>query len=178
MLVVKYPPANTGDVRDASSIPGWGRSTGGGMATHSTVLAWRIPWSEEPGGLRSMRVQSQTLLKRLSAHIPPHALYKSGASSAQREGRQTWLQRHRCSPSPAHVVSLWSFVLPSPSHPQPLALLISGMALGRGLTLGIKSLSDHTHSTTWPVLASLQTQPHGMSEPVTSSIHQNTSSTR
>ena len=122
--------------------------------------------------------KSQTLLKRLSAHIPPHALYKSGASSAQREGRQTWLQRHRCSPSPAHVVSLWSFALPSPSHPQPLALLISGMALGRGLTLGIKSLSDHTHSTTWPVLASLQTQPHGMSEPVTSSIHQNTSSTR
>ena len=28
-----------------------------GMATHSSILAWRIPWSEEPGGLRAMRVQ-------------------------------------------------------------------------------------------------------------------------
>ena len=28
-----------------------------GMAPHSSVLAWRIPWSEEPGGLQSMRLQ-------------------------------------------------------------------------------------------------------------------------
>ena len=28
-----------------------------GMATHSSVLAWRVPWTEEPGGLRSMRLQ-------------------------------------------------------------------------------------------------------------------------
>ena len=38
----------------------WVRSLGGegplekGMATHSTILAWRIPWTEEPGGLQSM----------------------------------------------------------------------------------------------------------------------------
>ena len=32
------------------------------MATHSSILAWRIPWTEEPGGLRSMRSQSQTQL--------------------------------------------------------------------------------------------------------------------
>ena len=31
-----------------------------GMATHSSILAWRIPWTEEPGRLRSMRSQSQT----------------------------------------------------------------------------------------------------------------------
>ena len=35
-----------------------------GMVTHSSTLAWRIPWTEEPGGLQSIRVQ--TLLKRLS----------------------------------------------------------------------------------------------------------------
>ena len=29
-----------------------------GMATHSSVLAWRIPWTEEPGGLQSMGLQS------------------------------------------------------------------------------------------------------------------------
>ena len=28
-----------------------------GMASHSSILAWRIPWTEEPGGLQSMRLQ-------------------------------------------------------------------------------------------------------------------------
>ena len=31
------------------------------MATHSSILAWRIPWTEEPGGLHSMESQRQTL---------------------------------------------------------------------------------------------------------------------
>ena len=31
-----------------------------GMATHSSILAWRIPWAEEPGGLQSMGLQSWT----------------------------------------------------------------------------------------------------------------------
>ena len=30
-----------------------------GMATHSSILAWRIPWTKEPGGLQSMELQSQ-----------------------------------------------------------------------------------------------------------------------
>ena len=30
-----------------------------GLATHSSVLAWRIPWTEEPGGLQSMELQSR-----------------------------------------------------------------------------------------------------------------------
>ena len=34
-----------------------------GMATHSSILAWRIPWTEELGGLRSVGSQSQTQLK-------------------------------------------------------------------------------------------------------------------
>ena len=33
-----------------------------GMATHSSILAWSIPWTEEPGGLQSMGSQSQTRL--------------------------------------------------------------------------------------------------------------------
>ena len=37
------------------------------MATHSSVLAWRIPGTEEPGGLLSMGLQSRTRLKRLSS---------------------------------------------------------------------------------------------------------------
>ena len=40
-------------LRDSCSIPGSGRSPGGGMATHSSSLAWRILWTEEAGGLQS-----------------------------------------------------------------------------------------------------------------------------
>ena len=49
--------ANAGDIREAGLMPGSGRSPGGGHATHSSSLAWRIPWTEEPGGLQSMRLQ-------------------------------------------------------------------------------------------------------------------------
>ena len=52
--MVKNPPANARDVRDAGSMPGSGRSPGAeGMATHSSILAWKIPWTEEPGRLQS-----------------------------------------------------------------------------------------------------------------------------
>ena len=37
---------------------GWEDSLEKGMATHSSILAWRIPWTEEPGGLQSMRSQT------------------------------------------------------------------------------------------------------------------------
>ena len=39
--------------RDPGLIPGSGRSSGEGMATHSSVLAWKNPWTEEPGGQQS-----------------------------------------------------------------------------------------------------------------------------
>ena len=53
--MVKNPPANAGDETEETQVP----SLGGedpleeGMATHSSALAWRIPWTEEPGGLQS-----------------------------------------------------------------------------------------------------------------------------
>ena len=43
VTVVKNLPANAGDIRDAGSIPGLGRSLEEGMETHSNILAWRIP---------------------------------------------------------------------------------------------------------------------------------------
>ena len=49
--VAKNLPANEGDIRDVGSNLGLGRSLEEGMATHSSMLAWRIPWSEEPGWL-------------------------------------------------------------------------------------------------------------------------------
>ena len=50
--MVKNPPANAGDIRDAGSIPGLGRSPGGGHGHHSRILPWRIPRTEDPGGLQ------------------------------------------------------------------------------------------------------------------------------
>ena len=54
---VKNPPANAGDARDVGSTPGLGRSLEEEMATQSNILAWRIPWTEEPGGQQSMGSQ-------------------------------------------------------------------------------------------------------------------------
>ena len=42
---------------DVGLIPGWGRSPGEGNGTHSSILAWRIPWTEISGGLQSMGLQ-------------------------------------------------------------------------------------------------------------------------
>ena len=58
--MVKNPPANAGDVRDVGLITGSGRSPEEEMATHSSILAWEIPWAEEPSGLQSIGLQSQT----------------------------------------------------------------------------------------------------------------------
>ena len=55
--VINNPPANAGDTRDMGSIPGLGRFPGKEMAAHSSILAWRIPWTEEPGGLQSIGSQ-------------------------------------------------------------------------------------------------------------------------
>ena len=44
--VVKNPPANAGDAGDTGLIPGSGRSLEKDMATHSSILAWRIPWTK------------------------------------------------------------------------------------------------------------------------------------
>ena len=54
--VGKETACNARDVGDMGSIPVLGRSPGGrrSMATHSSILAWRIPRTEEPGGLQSL----------------------------------------------------------------------------------------------------------------------------
>ena len=45
------------NVGDLGLIPGLGRSSGGGHGTPVSILVWRIPWTEEPGGLQSMGLQ-------------------------------------------------------------------------------------------------------------------------
>ena len=52
--MLKNPPANAGHV---GSIPGAEDTLEWEMATHPNIFAWRIPWTEEPGGLQSMGSQ-------------------------------------------------------------------------------------------------------------------------
>ena len=47
---------------------GWENPLEEGVATHSSILAWRIPRTEEPGGLQSMGCTESAQLKRLSTH--------------------------------------------------------------------------------------------------------------
>ena len=56
-LVVKNLPVSAGDLRDSSLILGWEDSLEKGMATHFSIHAQRIPWTEEPGGLQSLGLQ-------------------------------------------------------------------------------------------------------------------------
>jgi len=55
--MVKNPLANAGDARVMGSIPGSGRSPREGNGNPSRIIAWKIPWTEDPGGLQSMRPQ-------------------------------------------------------------------------------------------------------------------------
>ena len=57
VLVVKNLPANAGDVETRVQSLGQEDPLEEGMATYSSVLAWRIPWTEEPGGLQSIGLQ-------------------------------------------------------------------------------------------------------------------------
>ena len=57
VAVVTNPPANAGDARDLGSILGQEDPLEKGMATHSSNLAWKISWTEGPGGLQSMELQ-------------------------------------------------------------------------------------------------------------------------
>ena len=56
-LTVKNRPANASKGRNAGLIPRLGRSPGEDVAPHSSILAWRILWTEEPGGLQSLGSQ-------------------------------------------------------------------------------------------------------------------------
>ena len=60
--MVDFPGGSDGkasayNAGDLGSIPGSGRSPGEGNGNHSTILAWKIPWTEEPGGLQFMGSQ-------------------------------------------------------------------------------------------------------------------------
>ena len=74
--MVKNMPANAGEIQ--VRLLGLEDPLEEDMATYSSILAWKIPWTEDRGGLQSMGSQSQTGLKRLSKHA--HILRGAGCS--------------------------------------------------------------------------------------------------
>ena len=55
--MIKNLPANAGNARVQVQSLSWEDPLEKEMATHFSILAWKIPWTEEPGGLRSMGSQ-------------------------------------------------------------------------------------------------------------------------
>ena len=55
--MVKNLPTNAGDIETQVQSLGQEDPLKKGMATHSSVLAWRIPWTEQPGKLQSKGLQ-------------------------------------------------------------------------------------------------------------------------
>ena len=69
--VVKNPPANAGGLNPETRVRSLDQEDPleKGMATQSSILAWRMPWTEEPGRLQSTGSQNRTRLKRMNTHI-------------------------------------------------------------------------------------------------------------
>ena len=67
--MIKNPPT---DARDTGLIPGSGRSLEWEMATHSSILAWEIPGTEEPGGLQSMGSRRAGHAEQAHTHTHTH----------------------------------------------------------------------------------------------------------
>ena len=92
VLVVKNLPANAGDVRDMVESLDCENTLEEGKAIHSRILAWRIPWIEEPGRLKSMGLQRVGHKSRdLAPHIKVNGFCWWQCSRHRRHGFNPWI---------------------------------------------------------------------------------------
>ena len=92
-LVVKNPPANAGDWETQVWPLGWEDSLEEGMATHSSILAWRIPWTEEAGGLQSTK--SRRVRQNWSSLAHARTIFKANFFSQQRHYYKTLIMHFK-----------------------------------------------------------------------------------
>ena len=101
-LPLNFPGGSDGkgstySVGDLGSIPELGRSPGEGNGNHSSILAWKIPWTEEPGGLSSMELQrvghdwATELNWWLLYGLPKWLSDKESACHCRRHGFDPWI---------------------------------------------------------------------------------------
>ena len=95
--MVKNLPANAEDTGDECSIPGLGRILEEEMATHSSILAWRIPQTEEPGGLPTLACSSSCWHQRQRRSLRnPECELSQGPSLAKSGSHGEYLLRALC----------------------------------------------------------------------------------
>ena len=111
--MVRNPPADAGVTGDTGLIPGPEDPLVEEMATHCSTLAWKIPWTEEPGGLQFIGLQSLT---RLSMHTHSIISYEYstihnfyGHMSSSGEGNGNPLQ-YSCLENPTDGGVWWAVV--------------------------------------------------------------------
>ena len=97
---------------------GWKIPQEKGMAMHSSMLAWRIPWTEKPGGLQSMSEWRYLLQNPASIHIGYWKQHQSGHTAEVTSG-QSWL----CLPDNTTFPEMKTAHLPS--SPSPSRLCVS-----------------------------------------------------
>ena len=108
---------------------GWEHSLEEEMATCFSILAWKIPWTEEPSGLQSMGMQESGTTEQLSTHRHTHThthikvSSQRGGSSVSRNGcgPSLYLQEFTCPPSPKSTRKLILMTL------QELTLMIHSL---------------------------------------------------
>ena len=120
--VVKNLPANAGETRDTASMLGSGRSPGGGKATHSSILAWKIPRTEEPGGLHWTQLSTaQQLLSYTLASLTLSLLCSPSSTLQSSSPRLLTLSLKDSSGiRPNNKTRQYCFPSISPSDPTPL----------------------------------------------------------
>ena len=93
--MVKNPPAM---LETWVQSLGWEDALEKGMATHSSILVWRIPWTEEPGGLQSMRslVIEMAFDKILDRKSRRTSAKEVASESAPNYGPLEWVHRQQC----------------------------------------------------------------------------------
>ena len=105
---IKSLPANAGD-------PGQEDPLEKGMATHSSILAWRIPWKEEPGGPSSQGCKKSDLTERPGTHAPrakdeiPRNVLGEPRAQGKGSGKKMWhpwLSTNPCGFCPNHLSML------------------------------------------------------------------------
>ena len=89
LLVVKNSSVNAGDIRDVSSIPGKGQTSEGRHGNPASILAWRTPWTGEPGGLQFIELKRSNLAYTQARGTVgcPCLIYTSAK-------RSTWMNTH------------------------------------------------------------------------------------
>ena len=139
-------------IRNTVLIPGLGKSPGRGHGIHSSIPAWRIPWTEEPGGLQSTGLQrvrhnwvsnTHTQLPRNNNHVlncPFYTKLKHMASDTQRHTSIHWWNlQSDLVPYPEHTLpwntSVTRYLIPGAS--QNKASSVTGVQLTYSLSLKV-----------------------------------------